>query len=92
MKRKMIAMLLISALCMGTACADRVISDDKDKKEKRNKGDVEYGELIEPEANYNETEVEDACQQFVCEIYGRCDKEEDERKRQISHASRRNDK
>ncbi len=87
MKRKMIAMLLISALCMGTACADRVISDDKDKKEKRNKGDVEYGELIEPEANYNETEVEDAYLQFVFDIYGRCAQEADDGNMMISPAS-----
>lgn len=87
MKRKIISMLLISALCMGTACTNRTLSGDKDKKDKKTKGDVEYGELIEPDVRYDDTEVEDAYLGFVFDIYGRCAQEADDGNMMISPAS-----
>ena len=87
MKRKMIAMILISALCFGTACSVSDVAAEKGKKDKKTKGDVEYGELIEPDARYDEKDVGDAYLEYVFDIYGRCAQNADDENMMISPAS-----
>ncbi|MBR2294826.1 MAG: serpin family protein [Clostridiales bacterium] len=88
MKRKMIATVLIASMCMATAC-----SGEGDRSEDRrindvDPDDIEYEELIELDAGYDDDEVNDAYKEFIFNIFSACsDNEKGNANYMISPAS-----